>query len=171
MIFDSGKQSVYHALQDSSDGATPEAIAELDQNIKKFQDQLAALKAEDKQTHVELAEFYSRPLLSQLRGDNEQLQKEKDEILAALASLGGDEPTAVSPEEQQAVEKEWKYWYRQSHVSRRICMELWGRCSEVVPENMSREELKVRAVVTGGKKSEANNNHSIGIPGARGALT
>ena len=151
MTFDSGKQSVYHALQDSSDGATPEAIAALDQEIKQFQDHLTTLKAEDKQARSEVAEFSSRPLLSELRGDIERLRKEKEEILAGLVSLGRDEFAAVSPEEQQAVEQEWKYWQRQAHVRRRICNELWGRCSEAVPEDMSREELKVRTGVTGGR--------------------
>lgn len=151
MTFDSGKQSVYHALQDSSDGATPKAIAALDQDIKQFQDHLTTLKAEDKQARAELAEFSSRPLLSELRGDIERLQKEKEDILGGLASLGGNKSAVISPEELQAVEKQWKYWQRQAHVRRRICNELWGRCSEVVPEDMSREELKVRAGATGGK--------------------
>ncbi|RMJ25247.1 TBP interacting domain protein, partial [Aspergillus sp. HF37] len=143
---------------DSADRATPETIAALDQDIKQAQDQLTTLKAEDKRVRSELVEFGSRPLLSELRADVARLQKEKEEILAGLASLGEDE-SAMSPEEQQAVEKEWKYWQRQAHGRRRICNELWERCSEVVPEDMTREELKVRLRWT------ALGRESLGLEG------
>lgn len=139
----------------------------MDQDIKQAQGQLTTLKAEDKRVRSELAEFVSRPLLSELRADVARLQKEKEEILAGLASLGEDE-SAVSPEEQQAVENEWKYWQRQAHVRRRICNELWERCSEVVPENMTREELKVRLRWTAlGRESRLTN--AIGVFGTGGA--
>lgn len=139
----------------------------MDQDIKQAKDQLTTLKAEDKRVRSELAEFGSRPLLSELRADVARLQKEKEEILAGLASLGEDE-SAVSPEEQQAVENEWKYWQRQAHVRRRICNELWERCSEVVPEDMTREELKVRLRWTAlGRESRLTK--ATGVFGTGGA--
>lgn len=53
----------------------------------------------------------------------------------------------VGSEERAEVEREWKRWQRQVAVRRRICRELWDRCSEVVPEGVTREELWVCVIV------------------------
>lgn len=146
ITFHTGKQSVYHALQDSSDGNAAEVIESLDHDIKKFQDQLTTLRAHEKQTRAELAEFAARPLLSEIRSDIGRFQGEKDRMIAELGKPGEDISETMPAEEQEGIEKEWKYWQRQANVRRRICRELWGRCSEVLPDDMTEDELKVRRV-------------------------
>lgn len=137
----SGKQTVYHALQAPDDDATPEAIAALDNDIKILQDQLTGLKASEKKARAELATLNAKPLLSEIQKDIGQLELEKEEITTNLARLRRSNPTQVSLEERTKIEREWKIWQRHVNVRRRICRELWGRCSDVLPEDMTREEL------------------------------
>lgn len=123
-----------------------------------------ALKTKEKQVRAELAEFSARPLLSELRGDIARMKEEKETVSAQLASLGAGESEAVSPEERAAVEKEWKYWQKQAHVRRRICRDLWRSCSEVRPENMTAEELRVCSIrVVPTRRAAAN--WQVGISG------
>ena len=143
IIFRLGKQTVYHALQKSSDECTPGMIATLEQDIKQCQNHLSTLKTNEKRAKSELAELHARPLLSELHHDIGQLKEDQEGLLAGLADLSGSEAVAISPEGKEAVEKEWKYLQRHANVRRRICCDLWRRCSEVLPENMTREELKV----------------------------
>lgn len=115
----------------------------MEQDIKQCQGQLSTLRANEKQAKSELAEFTSRPLLSELQQDIDRLKEEKEGLLADLAKLADGESDAISPEEQEAVEKEWKYWQKHSTVRKRICHDMWRRCTEVLPEDMTREDLKV----------------------------
>lgn len=67
-------------------------------------------------------------------------------MLARLDEFHGrDSSVQVSPKEQAEVEREWKRWQKQVIVRRRICRDMWMKCSEVVSEGMTREELWVCA--------------------------
>ncbi|OJJ84108.1 putative TBP interacting domain protein [Aspergillus glaucus CBS 516.65] len=137
-----GKQTVYHVPQDSSDEATTGVIANLDEEIKQLEEKLATLKTDEKNARAELATLRSKPLLSELRQDIDRLETEKESMLARLDEFHGrDSSVQVSPEERAEVEREWKRWQRQVNVRRRICRDMWMKCSEVVPEGMTREEL------------------------------
>ncbi|EYE96298.1 putative TBP interacting domain protein [Aspergillus ruber CBS 135680] len=137
-----GKQTVYHALQDSSDEATTGVIANLDEEIKQLEENLTTLKNNEKNARAELVTIRSKPLLSELRQDIDRLEKEKDSMLARLDEFHGrDSSVQVSPKEQAEVEREWKRWQKQVIVRRRICRDMWMKCSEVVSEGMTREEL------------------------------
>ena len=144
-----GKQTVYHSLQSQDDDATPEAIAALDQEVKHYQDQLTELKTREKQARTELATLCARPRLSDLRNDIDQLDREKARLVTRLTELRADNSTQVSPEEKAKVDNEWKLWQKQVNLRRRICYEMWGRCSEVLPEDMTRDELWVRTSLHG----------------------
>lgn len=94
---------------------------------------------------AELATLRSKPLLSELRQDIGRLEKEKESMLARLDKLHRQD-TSVSLEERAEIEREWKCCQRQVNVRRRICRDMWMKCSEVVPEGMTREELWVCAL-------------------------
>ncbi|ODM18337.1 hypothetical protein SI65_06208 [Aspergillus cristatus] len=127
---------------DSSDEATTDVIANLDEKIRQLEEKLTTLKTDEKNVRAELATLRSKPLLSELRQDIGRLEKEKESILAQLDEFHGhDSSVQVSPEERAEVEREWKRWQRQVNVRRRICRDMWMKCSEVVPEGMTREEL------------------------------
>jgi 26S proteasome regulatory subunit (ATPase 3-interacting protein) len=81
--------------------------------------------------------------VSDLRQDISRLESEELTIQARLASRHEGDPVQMSPAEREKLEKEWKQWQRHVSVRRRICRELWGQCSEVVPEGMTAAELWV----------------------------
>ncbi|KAI9928060.1 hypothetical protein MW887_002912 [Aspergillus wentii] len=107
-----GKQTVYHALQDSFDDSTPEVIAGLDQEIKQLQGNLTALKANEQDTRAELATLCTKPLLSDLRRDIGRLDKEKESTLARLEKLRGSSSVRMPPGERAKIENEWKCWQK-----------------------------------------------------------
>ncbi|KAJ6086952.1 hypothetical protein N7467_005866 [Penicillium canescens] len=137
----SGKQTVYHALQDPSDTATPEAAAALSRDIANLQSQLEAFKANEKKARAALTALGAKPRVSDLRQDITRLESEQEAIQARLASRHEDDTVSISPAERAKLETEWKQWQRQVGIRRRICCELWGRCSEVLPENVTAPEL------------------------------
>ncbi|KAJ9487450.1 hypothetical protein VN97_g5855 [Penicillium thymicola] len=139
----SGKQIVYHALQDPSDITTPEVAAALKLDIENLESEVSTLKANEKKARVELAALHAKPRISDLRQDISRLESEKSTIQSRLASHHEGDPVQISPEEREILEKEWKYWQRHANVRRRICRDLWGQCSEVLPDDMTAAELWV----------------------------
>lgn len=138
-----GKQTVYHALQDPSDVTTPEVAAAVKLNIESLEREISTLKAKEKKARAELAALHAKPRISDLRQDISRLESELSMIQARLASRHKGDPVQISPEEREKLEREWKYWQWHANVRRRICCDLWGQCSEVLPENMTAAELWV----------------------------
>ncbi|KUM63909.1 hypothetical protein ACN42_g3167 [Penicillium freii] len=135
--------TVYHALQDPSDITTPEVAAALKLDIENLESEISTLKANEKKARAELAILHAKPRISDLRQDISRLESEKSTIQARLASHHEGDPVQISPEEREKLEKEWKYWQRHAKVRRRICHDLWGQCSEVLPNDMTAAELWV----------------------------
>lgn len=138
-----GKQVVYHALQDTSQDMTPEAIATLNQDTEKLQDQLSTIKANEKRARAALAALEAKPRISDLQQQTQRLEEEREGIQAHLGQRHGDDEAQISLDERTQLEQEWKQWQRHAAVRRRICRDLWGRCSEVLPEDMTSQELWV----------------------------
>ena len=131
-------------MQAEEDDATPEELVGLDAEIKHLQDQLTQLKAHEKKTRAELAALSAKPLVSEIQKGIIQLEQEKDEITTHLANLRDSDLVPVSLGERAKIESEWGFWRKHVNVRRRICRELWRRCSEVLPGDMTHEELQVR---------------------------
>ncbi|KAL4951330.1 Tat binding protein 1-interacting [Aspergillus filifer] len=134
-----GKQTVYHALQEESDDNSPDAVAAMDAEIESLQEQLPGLKEDEKRAQAELNALNAKPLLSELRVEVEKLEEEKEELAERLVKLHGDGATDVSPQEKENVRKDWKIWQNQVRVRAKICRDLWRKCSETLPEGMTRE--------------------------------
>jgi 26S proteasome regulatory subunit (ATPase 3-interacting protein) len=93
---------------------------------------------------VELAALGARVPTAELRDQVRGLEAKRQRLLEQLAPLrdGSRKVRMVTAEEQQRVESEWKKWQRQAIVRKRICRELWERCTEVLPEGVrSKAEL------------------------------
>ncbi|KAJ0417192.1 Tat binding protein 1-interacting protein-domain-containing protein [Aspergillus carlsbadensis] len=136
-----GKQTVYHATQEESDDTSADAVAVMDEEIQRLQEELPGLKEEEKKVQAELSSLNALPLLSELRAEIEKLDSEKESLAASLAKVHGDGELKVSPQETEAVRKDWKLWQVQARVRARICRDLWLKCSETLPEGTTREEL------------------------------
>ncbi|KAJ5652505.1 hypothetical protein N7507_009931 [Penicillium longicatenatum] len=127
-------------LPDPSQNVTPEVIATRNREIEKLQDELTTIKANEKKVRAALLTFETKPRLSDLRQDIQELEEERSAIQARLTSHRGDEVN-LPPEEREKLEQEWKQWQCHATLRRRICRELWGRCTEVLPENQTSKEL------------------------------
>ncbi|KAL4995703.1 Tat binding protein 1-interacting [Aspergillus recurvatus] len=138
-----GKQTVYHALQEERDGAGPDAIAAMDGEIESLEEQLSGLKENEKKLQGQLNSLNAIPLLSELRIEIKKLEKERESLAARLAKVHGDGSAEVTPQEKEKVRKDWKIWKNQDRVRAGICRDLWRKCSETLPEGVTREELWV----------------------------
>ncbi|KAF7590181.1 hypothetical protein BBP40_003202 [Aspergillus hancockii] len=138
----SGKQTVYHALQSASNETTSKAIEPLnDDEIEHLQEQLSTLKSHAKKARVELITLCATPLVPDLRQNINLLEREKERIIENLTSIKGTNTMHVAAEDKADTEKEWERWQKHVNVRNRVCRDLWRRCLDVVPEDMSREEL------------------------------
>ncbi|KAL4757385.1 putative TBP interacting domain protein [Aspergillus foveolatus] len=136
-----GKQTVYHALQEEINEAGHDVIAAMDEEIVSLQEQLSSLKENEKRVQGELNSLNAMPLLSELRTEIMKLEKEKESLAARLIKVCGDASAEVSPQEKEKMRKDWKIWQNQESVRAKICRDLWRKCSETLPEGMTREEL------------------------------
>ncbi|KJF60070.1 uncharacterized protein CIMG_10871 [Coccidioides immitis RS] len=139
-----GKQIVYHAIQDAIDEATPEGLAGLDEEIEAFKSQVASAKSQNKLLKAELTTLNARVSTSELRQCLAALEGEKRNLIASLApsKASSVQAKAVTAEEKASLEKEWRKWRKHVTVRKKICHEMWMRCTEVLPEAVQgKEEL------------------------------
>lgn len=142
-----GKQIVYHALQGPLQDATPETLAALRHKIEQLQGHLSSTRGDEKKARASLAALEAKPRLSALRRDIQRLEEEKEEIQARLGTLHDSDTVQISLEEWSKLEEERRRWQRHAAIRRRICRDLWGRCTEVLPDNTSSLELWVNPVL------------------------
>ncbi|KAL2816832.1 Tat binding protein 1-interacting protein-domain-containing protein [Aspergillus cavernicola] len=145
-----GKQTVYHAVQEEADETGPDAVAARDEEIEDLQEQLPSLKEKEKRMQAELNSLNAIPLLSELRDEIQKLEAEKKSLSARLAKVHGEGEAHVSPKEKEETRKNWKLWQGHASVRARICRDLWRRCSEKLPENMTQDELWEHLGLEGG---------------------
>ncbi|KAJ5594530.1 uncharacterized protein N7459_000738 [Penicillium hispanicum] len=127
-------------MQDSLRSNPLEITAALDKSINSFQNQLSSLKSNEKVALAALAAFAANPRLSDLRQDIQRLEEERDAIQAHLAEQDGD-TVDLSAEERLRLGHEWKQWQRQATDRSRICRQLWSRCTEILPNDTTSQEL------------------------------
>ncbi|KAL6721205.1 hypothetical protein ACLMJK_000307 [Lecanora helva] len=138
-----GKQVVYHAIQEPADPLSLEDLAALDKEIAGLRDSIATAKANEKLLQANLISVNATPSTEELRSDISLLELEKKEIVERLEKLRSGNVKPVSPEEKEAVDKEWGQWSRKAGRRKKICMELWGLCTQELPEGKTRGELWV----------------------------
>lgn len=93
---------------------------------------------------AELAILSARVPTTKLRGQVRGLEAKKQQLNGQLEPLrnGSTKRRMVSVDEQERVEKEWRKWKRTAGTRKRVCRDLWDRCTEVLPEDAgSKEEL------------------------------
>jgi 26S proteasome regulatory subunit (ATPase 3-interacting protein) len=115
----------------------------MDEEIQSLQEQLPNLKEKEKKLQAELNTINAIPLLSELQVEIQKLGEEKESLTSRLAGVHGDASANTSPQEKESARKDWKFWQNQARVRAQICRDLWRKCSETLPENMTREELWV----------------------------
>ena len=139
-----GKQIVYHAIQDPNDAMSLEDLAAMDAEIATLRESITTSKANEKLIRASLVSINSTMSSEELRNTVAQLEHEKKEILARLGPLRAGNVKPVLREEKEAVQKEWREWSKKAGARKKICMELWEMCTEVIEEGKTKEELWVR---------------------------
>lgn len=115
-------------------------MAALNQDIEKAQSQLSTVTADEKRVRATLTALDAKPRLSDLERDIGQLEAERD---AFQTDLESSQELPITVEDRNKLEQKWKQWQRHATARRRICRDLWVRCTEVLPENTSAHELWV----------------------------
>jgi 26S proteasome regulatory subunit (ATPase 3-interacting protein) len=115
----------------------------LDNKIEQLQEHLSSLKGHAKKARAELITFCVTPLAPDLRRRINELEQEKERIIAFLTQAQGTSTVHMAARDKADTEREWKRWQKRVKIRNRICHDLWRRCLEVVPEDKNQEELWV----------------------------
>lgn len=143
----SGKQLVYHALQDPADAMSLEDLAAMDKEIAALRDSIATAKANEKLLRANLISVNATLSTDELRNSVILIEHEKKEVLGRLSPLRSGNMKPVLPEAKEAVDRDWVQWSRKAGVRKKICLELWEICTEEVPDGKTREELWVCTII------------------------
>lgn len=141
-----GKQFVYHAIQDSKDAASLEDLANMDKEIATLRDSIALSKSNEKLLKAGLAAVNATLSTEDLRATIIGLELEHTELLDRLGPLRSGSVKPVLPKEKEETEKMWRQWSKKANARQRICMEMWGYATEELPEGQTKQELWVRAI-------------------------
>lgn len=138
-----GKQWVYHAVQDPDDAMSLEDLAVMDKEIEDLRETIATAKANEKLLRANLISVNATLSTEELRSSVSLLELEKKEILARLGRLRSGNVQPVLPEEKEAVDRAWREWSRKARSRKKICMELWAVSTEEMELGKTRKELWV----------------------------
>jgi len=116
----------------------------MDTEISTLRDTIASSKLREKELKLTLSTLSSTLTTTELRDKIAGLETEKVELEGRLEVFRKGGVRLVEKAEKERVEREWKVWRRNVGVRRGFVREMWGLCSEVLPEGVgSKEELWV----------------------------
>lgn len=121
----------------------PDALHTMDEEIQRLQNELTVYKSREKELRAELLALSAKVPIAELRQDVCVLEKEKESFLMRLSKIQTEVVKPIGMEEKTRVEMSWKKWQRHRNTRKRICRDLWSRCTEVLPEDTTEEYLWV----------------------------
>ena len=139
---------VYHAVQDPADAMSLEDLAAMDKEITSIRESIATARANEKLLRANLISVNATLSTEELRSSVTILELETQEAESRLESLRSGNVKPVQPEEKEAVDRQWGQWARTAGIRQKICMDLWGFCTEEMPEGKTKEELWVRVAIS-----------------------
>ncbi|KAF8250072.1 hypothetical protein K440DRAFT_640242 [Wilcoxina mikolae CBS 423.85] len=106
----SGKQVVYHVIQDPKESVSEEELKAMDEEIEDaaLRQEATALKAQFKDIQASLSSLKSTPSISSLNDSVAILDPEVRELEEALATLQAGATKPVDPVQKAAAEVEYK---------------------------------------------------------------
>ncbi|KAI5280512.1 hypothetical protein KEM54_003678, partial [Ascosphaera aggregata] len=136
------KQIVYHAIQESAEEASPEEIEDLKNEIKHLRETIAKGKTQKQEAKACLTALAAHISTPSLRARVQELEDERLSILARLQPMrqSSMDTEVITPEQEEAVNREWKTWRRHATRRKQIFREMWYRCTEVLPEGINNKE-------------------------------
>ncbi|SMQ55298.1 unnamed protein product [Zymoseptoria tritici ST99CH_3D7] len=137
----SGKQIVYHVIQDEVPDDFLEKLAEMDREITRLREETVALKAEEKELKSSLRGDAARIPMPELKASVEALQAQKDEVEARLVKLRSGSLKPVSAEEREKIDVMYRKVGKVAKNRAKIRLELWAEVKGIV-EKEKWEDLK-----------------------------
>lgn len=145
----SGKQLVYHTIQDPSAAAPPEQLAALDAKAESLREETTALKSQAASLRTELATLNTTMSTADLRTAVADMESKKSEILARLEDLKSGHAKPVSQEEKRAIDAEAEKWAKLEKARSKIRLEMWRTCLEYAANvGLDGEELQEQLGIT-----------------------
>lgn len=135
---------MYHALQQPEEEASPEEIDALKKEIELLRDDIAKSKLQEREAKASLTALAAHISTARLRASVDELIAEHAVILARLGPMrqSSAEVEVVTPDRQEAVDREWETWRKHANKRKKICREMWYKCTEVLPEGINnRDEM------------------------------
>ena len=139
---------VYHAIQEV-DTTDPTGTGGNDPNqtTKHLEENINMLKTREKELRETLAKLNAVIPLSVLKEQIANLEEQKASLVSQISALSAEmqqSSECVCKEDFDRIDLEWRKWHDQVTSRKRIFLEFWARCTEVLPENMTPADLKVR---------------------------
>ena len=129
----------------------------MDAEIATLRESIATSKANEKLIRPSLVSVNATMSSEELCNTVAQLEHEKKEMLARLGPLRAGNVKPVLREEKEAVQKEWREWSKKAGARKKICMELWEMCTEVIEEGKTKKELWVCRVLGSEERYQVAN--------------
>lgn len=138
---------VYHAIQqvDANDPNGTEC-SDPNQTTKALEEQISTLKSREKGLREMLAKVNAVIPLSVLKDQISSLEEKKALLGSQVSTLSAEmqeSSNCVCKEDFDRIDLEWRKWHAQVTSRKRIFLEFWARCTEVLPEDMTPGDLKV----------------------------
>lgn len=138
-----GKQAIYHAIQEEQTDIPPELLIQLDEEIQGLLEDLAKTKASSKHIKLELTTMGKAASIEEMRESIEDAEKLKTALEEDIRSLRQQSLVTASEEEQKTISMAHRTWKKVAADRRRICKDLWDKCSEVLPDHLNEKEFWV----------------------------
>ena len=115
----------------------------MEKEITSLRQEIADTKSQEKILRAELISINATVSTHDLQASITSLELEQKETLVRLGPLREGNVKPVSLEEKEKVDKEYKKWSKSASARKKICMELWEICTEVLEEGKTKEDLWV----------------------------
>lgn len=115
----------------------------MDKDIHELRESITNARAQEKILRANLIGVNATVSVDDLRAHVITLESEKQAALDRLSLLRAEAFVPISIQEQDEVERAWKEWVKKANSRKRICMELWGFCTEEMEEGQVRQDLWV----------------------------
>ncbi|KAL3704190.1 hypothetical protein TMatcc_009881 [Talaromyces marneffei ATCC 18224] len=141
-----GKQMVYHAIQqvDAND-TTGTKGRDPNQPTKDFEEKISVLKIREKDLREKLATINAVIPIPILKDQIANLEEKKALLSSQVSTLSAEmqkSSDCVCKEDFDRIDLEWRKWHSQVTSRKRIFLEFWVRCTEVLPQDMTPADLK-----------------------------
>jgi len=131
----SGKQAVYHIIQDPKDAAAPEELKEMALKIESIKSEITTLKSEKKKLEAEITALQLAPTFIALQHTIKQLQADIASLSSHLEPLRTGMVAPVSATEKASVDNDLFKYEKLQKARGKMFRELWSLAVESGEQN------------------------------------